>query len=1045
MKKIFLLLILNAAVFAAHAQPYYEAYPISVTQNSNGTQSRLELSCYDSLLATTATLNTPYFDDMYYQYSTGIVSYVGANSPGGWGIGDAMFVAVTYDHEIHQWKTTSVSENPCPESYSAGANNGVFSWYFDRSGSGGSDAEVFGGRYNILKHSFSLLNRNSHDDCCFGLSVDRLYATTHCGYQPADEHELYFYNYKNGTFNYGIGYAIGFAGNSNGGYSELTAYSYDNSWFTNVFVNVFDPAISNHINLSYFNADYFVDRTTYVFDCYSTSQIYYTKYDAGYHTWVVDSLPQADVDTIVQGQNVIAFKNTANNMVICAVYDFNKHRWEVDSVQTAGVSTLNIANGTVKWFDGSTNQQRGYDPVLGWNNNPTVLCPFFYAPDFSQPNGGNLTFVRDYSIGATSASVNFGDGFTGQTDDWHLYKKNGSYAYQGSPLTDTICYTVYNSGNTATKCVSINCFTPLPTITSSSPFLCVGDSAVFTITGGASSYQWLHNNTPIVGATASTYITPVAGKYQCMVTDGCGVRYSNQLDVQNLFVSSALIITTLNQVSFCSNSTNFQLTVNQSLPQTNYLWMRDSVLLQTSTSNTSAVLTPVSGNYYCILSNGCVVDTTNTLNILVGQNPSAIILSNGQNTFCLGDSLKLSISSCNSCSYQWKYGGTTITGATNSIYYALQSGTYYCLVVDTTTNCSSISNYLNLSSTTLPIPNVTLTCNKTDTLCYPTNNNTTLSVGTHYQGNNYTWRKNGLVIGAPNSPNYTLNITSGTYDCIVSNLCGADTSNALTFFVEISQQPFISNSNANHICINDSALLTINPSNGFYYQWSNSNIPIQGATNNIYSTKSTGIYSCFVTGSFCSAVSNNCYVTAVNNPSNNIISSGPTTFCTPNTVTLQSSYLSGTTYQWLKNGVTMAGSTSSSYLVSNEGNYQVIATDIYGCDSTSAPVFVNVPCATPTHDGGNTYSTNRALSTGSVNLYPNPTSQKLFLESNSTQNETLHLKIMDVLGKEIISKQLSNNAGYNMHELNLEKLKPAVYFLEVKNNDSKNVFKIVKK
>ncbi|MBK7856462.1 MAG: T9SS type A sorting domain-containing protein [Bacteroidetes bacterium] len=678
---------------------------------------------------------------------------------------------------------------------------------------------------------------------------------------------------------------------------------------------------------------------------------------------------------------------------------------------------------------------------MGWNNNPTVLCPYFYAPDFSQPNGGNLTFVRDYSIGANSISVNFGDGSIGQTNNWHLYKKNGSYMYQGLPLTDTICYTVSNSGGTATNCVSINCYSPLPTITSSSLFLCAGDSVVLTATMGAVSYQWLHNNNLVSGATASTYVTTLAGKYQCLVTDACGIRYSNQLKVQNLFSSSAPVISTVVQGSICSNSTNFQLLVNQSLPQTNYLWMRDTVLFQTSTSNTSGLISPVSGNYYCILSNGCAVDTTNVLNIVVGQNPSAVISSNGQTTFCLGDSLQLSTTSCNGCSYQWKYGVTNVIGATDSIYYALQTGTYSCIFTDTASGCFSTSNYLSLTTTTYPIPNVTLTCNKPDTLCYPANNNTVLSVGTHYQGNNYIWRKNGINIIAPNTANYNLNVTTGTYDCIVSNLCGVDTSNSLSFFVEISQLPFISNSAGNYICVNDSAHLTVNPSTGFFYQWKNSNVPIQGATTSSYTTKSSGVYSCSLTGSLCSAISGNCYVTVVNKPPNNIIPSGPITFCSPNTVTLQSSYTLTATYQWLKNGILLNGSTLNSYIASTNGSYQVITTDIYGCDSISAPVTVSVPCRRTTESSRttNTYESNSEFF-----LYPNPASQKLFLETNNFQSETVQLKIFDVLGKEILSKQLNNLEGSNTHEFNIEKLKPAVYFVEIKNGDNKSVFKVMK-
>ncbi len=59
-----------------------------------------------------------------------------------------------------------------------------------------------------------------------------------------------------------------------------------------------------------------------------------------------------------------------------------------------------------------------------------------------------------------------------------------------------------------------------------------------------------------------------------------------------------------------------------------------------------------------------------------------------------------------------------------------------------------------------------------------------------------------------------------------------------------------------------------------------------------------------------------------------ITAAGPTSFCTPGTVTLSFTPVAGVQYQWRKNGVDLPGETSASYIASTAGNYDVLASII---------------------------------------------------------------------------------------------------------------------
>jgi hypothetical protein len=136
--------------------------------------------------------------------------------------------------------------------------------------------------------------------------------------------------------------------------------------------------------------------------------------------------------------------------------------------------------------------------------------------------------------------------------------------------------------------------------------------------------------------------------------------------------------------------------------------------------------------------------------------------------------------------------------------------------------------------------------------------------------------------------------------------------------------------------------LLANTGAGLSYQWQNNGVNINGAIQSTYTASTTGSYAVIVTNASCSATSNTIAVTVVEYPQAYISPSGSTTFCQGNSVLLSATTGSSYTYQWLKNGATINGATSQTYLASEAGDYSVTITNSGSCSSTSTEVTIVV-------------------------------------------------------------------------------------------------------
>ncbi len=326
-------------------------------------------------------------------------------------------------------------------------------------------------------------------------------------------------------------------------------------------------------------------------------------------------------------------------------------------------------------------------------------------------------------------------------------------------------------------------------------------------------------------------------------------------------------------------------------------------------------------------------DTVITVNAL----PTVTSTNIGIQQICDGDSLLLTASGSSGVTYQWKYG-TTNVGTNSNTFYAKTAGDY-TVTVTNSNNCSATS----APATSLTVnarPTVTSTNIGIQQIC---DGDSLLLTASGSTGVTYQW-KNGSTNVGTNSGTYYAK-TAGDYTVTVtnSNNCSATSTPATNLTVNARPTVSVTNTGSQAICVGDSLLLTASGSSGVTYQWKMGNTNV-GTNSSSYYAKTAGGYTVTVTNS------HNCSVTSA--PATNLTvnvlpvifvsAGGPTEVCAGDMVTLTATQISGTNYQWKKDGGNV-GSNTNIYTAGMTGAYKVVATTTAtGCSDSTQPLDVFV-------------------------------------------------------------------------------------------------------
>lgn len=460
------------------------------------------------------------------------------------------------------------------------------------------------------------------------------------------------------------------------------------------------------------------------------------------------------------------------------------------------------------------------------------------------------------------------------------------------------------------------------------------------------TYSWYHNGNQVPG-TNSSFTVNQAGYYYLVTQNTCGLVYSDTTwVVYDTIYFSPLTHTSTMSPTGCANR-NLSFSVPSIPSGANYSWYFNGTFIFTGgTSNffpggVSNTLLDT-GYVYCIVDFQCgtstIVHQTDSVYYAEENSSRNIdVYGGGSAMTCFGTSINISVAQP-AATYQWYLDTILLAGATQQQYMATVTGWYKCEI---TRPCGSyFSNNLYIQIGTSP-PIISAS---TTSICASVTDTTKVRLETLQNTffSTFQWRRNGLNITGANSTYYETKIP-GTYDCKISYTCDTLISNSIT--VNLFNVPNdVASDYYGKICLGGTVNLYAAP--GFTYQWYqrinliDSIIP--GATDSIYNSNSTGIFFVNISAGQCTLRSEYEIITAQNPPAPNyIMPVTPPVTCSSNSILLKANSRNDFSYQWMLNGQSIPGATTSEYLSTGIGNYSVSLTDSANCTTVSPNLETN--------------------------------------------------------------------------------------------------------
>jgi hypothetical protein len=436
--------------------------------------------------------------------------------------------------------------------------------------------------------------------------------------------------------------------------------------------------------------------------------------------------------------------------------------------------------------------------------------------------------------------------------------------------------------------------TPTPTVSNTLPLsFCFGDSTVLVASGGYNSYQWICNNS-IVGSD-DTLVVYNSGNYVVVVTDSTTCPGSSLPVVVDAHDAP---LTIQSNAQFCEGTVDSLIATSGFV---SYVWSNGASTNKIFVSQGGTYTVTVTDNFGCSKS-----VSINKIQLL--QPPAPVITANGPTSFCPG--FDVTLTSDVVTNIVWSNGLTTPS-------ITVDSTGYYAVTVTGANGCKTTSagvqtfEYLNaqasFSHNGLP-------------LCE--NSTTVLSANSSVT---YLWSD------GQTSQNI-VPLTSGNYTVQVVDTNGCIAVSAASLINPTPATPLVSLSGPIDFCNGGSVTLTSNTATGNL--WSN------GASTQAITVFQTGTFTDTVYNVFgCKAGS---APVAVNvHPTATINTSGPTTFCFGDSVTLTANPAVGVNYLW------STGATTQSIVVQSTQAISVIVTETgFGCSDTAYSNIVVNPLPT---------------------------------------------------------------------------------------------------
>lgn len=151
-----------------------------------------------------------------------------------------------------------------------------------------------------------------------------------------------------------------------------------------------------------------------------------------------------------------------------------------------------------------------------------------------------------------------------------------------------------------------------------------------------------------------------------------------------------------------------------------------------------------------------------------------------------------------------------------------------------------------------------------------------------------------------------------------------------------------------------------------------------------------------------------------------------TTVCGTQSVTLNATIPNASSYLWSPGDYTTSSITVDSTGIGyNSQEFSVVATDVNGCSGADATTITFINC-TGIED---------IVGLENVSVYPNPNDGSFNLKITSSRSITVNLKVFDALGVAYMEQEQLVIVGKYSSKINMQDVKPGLYFITLTNDD----------
>jgi len=560
--------------------------------------------------------------------------------------------------------------------------------------------------------------------------------------------------------------------------------------------------------------------------------------------------------------------------------------------------------------------------------NDTVLC-----------EGANVLFSS--SINSLAYSYQWykdNVAITGATAPSYSANAEGNYHLS---VTGGICSAQSNTINLTIADISVSSTSPATAV------ILPGETKIITIVtdAAAPSYSWTRNGAAISNTTSTLNATQ-DGEYIATVTQTSGCAATAQIaftlnypSAFNLSIATTAGYTACASAAATLQASSFTATTPDGPVDVTGMgyavqWYKNNVAVAGETSSVLTLTNASQNGTYklgaTVPSFGVIYSNDITINLPV----EAVTISN-DTVLCAGSTVTLTPTvTAMQYTYQWYKDNIAIAGANAPAFIANAEGAYHVIV--TAGTCNAQSNTINLAiapitvSSTFPAMDVILP-----------GQTKTISVTTDAVAPTYTWTRNGAPVSNTTA---TLSATEdGIYVVTVTQTSGCNATAQQTFELEYPSafNLAIEMAAGYTACTSASATLqattftattpngTIDVSaQGYALQWYKDNVPVAGATSStltLTGAEQNGVYKLgasvpgFVT-IFSGDIVVNLALEAITISNNTGLCPGGNVIISADTTSPEYSY------QWFKDNAAIAGATSPTVTVTDEGSYNLTVT-----------------------------------------------------------------------------------------------------------------------